>query len=157
VFCSVAVIHYLSPRLALCFRVPLQRVDFLCADWSLSVSSGRYIPFVGRYLDLAKRRCQSVLWVIGSCVHCQYLLYDAGMILRSHWRRVRFVWSYCMRIYTAPRVMGGRNLFLDVFWSLLYFRTEYITRLLTRAVNSRNGIATYSYHSVLSSKTGHRE
>jgi hypothetical protein len=44
----------------------------------------------GRYLDLAKRRCQSVWWVIGSWVHCQYLLYDAGMILRSHWRRVRF-------------------------------------------------------------------
>jgi hypothetical protein len=122
--CSVAfaVIHYLVARLDLCLQAPLQRVDFLCADWSLSVSSGRYIPCVGR--DLAKRRCQSVLWVIGSWVHCQYLLYDAGMILRSHWRRVRFVLVLFVFSFSLYEDLGSEDLFWDV---LVLF--SYITRL----------------------------
>jgi len=149
VFCSVAVIHYLSPGCQL--HGALQRVDFLCAV-GLSVSSGRYIPLLGR--DLAKRRCQSVLWVIGSWVHCQHL-YDAGMILRSHWRRFVFV---VFSPFFSPPLYEDLYDALDwalaisswMFWSYLSFWSfalfSYLsTRLILRAVNPRNGNATYSH------------
>jgi hypothetical protein len=139
VFCSVCCHTLSSPRLVLSLQAPLQRVDFLCADWSLGFKRSVY-TIVGR--DLAKRRCQSVLWVIGSWVHCQYLLYDAGMILRSHRRRVSFRLVFLS--FPLYEDLGWGDLFWDV---LVLF--SYITRLVKRAVNPRNGIATYLHQSLL--------
>ncbi|EUC50219.1 hypothetical protein COCMIDRAFT_82553 [Bipolaris oryzae ATCC 44560] len=107
--------------------------------WSLGFSSGVGIYHCWR--DLAKRRCQSVLWVIGflGALTSVRRWDDSTQSLaqgRFRWSLLLFLYFHCMRIYTTPSI--GR-----IISSSGALFSSYITRLVSsRAVNPRNGNAT---------------
>lgn len=57
-------------------------------------------------------------------------LYDAGMILRSHWRRVSLLYFHCTRIYDPKGDWVGRSFLNVLVLSSFGNCSPYITRLL---------------------------
>jgi len=87
-------------------------------------SSGRYIPLLGAIFEAAVSTAAVIGF--GSFI----TLYDAGMILRSHRRRVRFVVSFPLYedLYDHRRAVG------DLSWMFWFISpsgpfSSYITRL----------------------------
>jgi hypothetical protein len=74
-------------------------------------------------------------------------LYDARMILRSHWRRVPLLYFHCTRIYDPKGDWVGRSFWM--FWSYLPSGTVLLILHASsvRAVSILGyGITTYSHH-----------
>lgn len=146
-FCSVAVIHYLSPGCQL--HGALQRVDFLCAV-GLSVSSGRYIPLLGaRSCEAAVSKRVVGHRFLGALSTSVRRWDDSTQSLAQVRFRCLFSFSpfSIVRGFIRRPGLGACDLFLDVLvLSLLELCSLVIsTRLTLRAVNPRNGNATYSH------------
>lgn len=97
-WCSVAVpLVFFGAR---CPAMTKGRIFPMCGLVS-SVSQRRYT--IGGRSNLSKAavskrvRCHGEMFSPGA--YCLHILYDAWMILRSHWRRLRFVVLFSLYVY----------------------------------------------------------